>query len=180
MNKRFRYLGVVLALYLMLLSGIARAQWDFFVTPDELVLSAGSSYYTVWGFLQYWGSDPVDIRFVSFSDGLVAVGVNTDDMPFYDWALNDLSDLTLHFEPYEYHYFPLFDIHIGWDAPSALYTPTAVLEFDEIGGASGVALGATWQLEVQGAPVPEPAAVAVLASGVVMLFARRTLRYRKK
>jgi len=172
MNKRFRYLGVVLALYLMLLSGIARAQWDFFVTPDELVLSAGSSYYTVWGFLQYWGSDPIDIRFVSFSDGLIAAGVTTDDMPFYDWALNDLTDLTLHFEPYEYHDFPLFGIDVASDAPSALYTPTAVLEFDEIGGASGVALGATWQLEVQGAPVPEPATVMVFASGLAMLFVR--------
>lgn len=179
MNKRFRYLGVVLALYLTLLSGIARAQWDFFVAPDELVLSAGSSYYTVWGFLQYWGNAPVDVRFVSFNDGLVAVGVNTDDMPFYDWAINDLTDLTLHFEPYEYHDFPLFGIDIGSDAPSALYTPTAVLEFDEIGGASAVALGATWQLEVQGV-VPEPTAAAVLASGVAMLFARRTLRCRKR
>ncbi|GBC96292.1 hypothetical protein HRbin16_02094 [bacterium HR16] len=172
MNKKFRHLGIFLALCLSLLPSLARAQWDFFVTPDELVLPAGTGYYTVWSYLQYWGSDPIDIRFVSFSDGLVAVGVTVDDMPFYDWVFNDLTDLTLHFEPYETHSFPLFSIEVASDAPSALYTPTAVLEFDEIGGASGVALGASWLLEVQGAPVPEPATMVVLASGLAVLFVK--------
>lgn len=175
MSKRSQYWGTVLVLCLSLLPSVARAQWNFWVTPDELTLPAGSSYYTVWGFLQYGGSDPVDIQFVSFNEGLVAVGVTTDNTPFYDWVFNDLNNLTLHFEPFEYHYLPLFGITVASDAPPALYTPIAVLEFDEIGGASGVALGASWQLEV----VPEPASVAVLASGVMVLLARSALRRRK-
>lgn len=174
MNKRFRHLGVFLALCLSLLPSLARAQWDFFVTPDELVLPAGTSSYTVWGLLHYWGNDPMDVRFVSFSDGLVAVGVTTDDTPFYDWVFNELTDLTLHFEPHETHNFPLLNIGVAYDAPSALYTPTAVLEFDEAGGASGVAVGASWLLEVR--PVPEPATMVVLASGLAVLFVKNRMR----
>lgn len=180
MSKRFQHFGILLALCLSLLPGIARAQWEFWVIPDDLVLPAGYGYYSVWGYLQYTGNDPVDVQFVSFSDGLVAVGVTTDDTPFYDWVFNDLTDLTLHFEPYDYHDFPLFSIEVASDAPSALYTPTAVLEFDEVGGASGVALGASWQLEVQGALVPEPATMVMLASGIFVLFAQRALHRRKE
>lgn len=180
MNKHFRRLGILFAICLSLLPGIARAQWEFYTFPDELVLPAGTGYYTVWGSLQYWGSDPIDIQFVSFDDGLVAVGVTTDNTPFYDWVLNDLTDLTLHFDPGSSENFPLFNIEVASDAPSALYTPTAVLEFDEIGGASGVALGATWQLEVQGAPVPEPATATALVSGMAILLARGALRRWRK
>ena len=47
---------------------------------------------------------------------------------------------------------------------------------ERIGGASGVALGASWLLEVQGAPVPEPATMVVLASGLALLSARSRTR----
>lgn len=175
MSKHFRHCGILLALCLSLIPGVAKAQWDFFVIPDELVLPAGSSYSTVWGYLGYGGLEPIDIRFVSFNDGLVAVGVTVDTTPFYDWVFNELTDLTLHLEPYVTYYFPLFNVEVAPDAPVTLYTPTAILEFDEIGGASGVALGASWQLEV----VPEPASVVVLLSGVVVLLGRGVLRLRK-
>jgi hypothetical protein len=179
MNKRLRHVGVALALCLSLLPGIARAQWEFGVFPDDLVLPAGSGYYGILGYLDYYGDDPIDIQFVSFQDGLVAVGVTTDDTLFYDWVFNDLTDRTLRFEPNDRVYFPLFNIEVAPDAPSALYTPTAILEFDEIGGASGIALGWTWSLEVQGAPVPEPSTMAIFVSGWITLFAAKKL-YRRK
>lgn len=175
MSKIIRRVGVTLALFLSLLPSIARAQWDFIIVPDELQLPPGSVLYNIGGYLFYAGSTPIEIQFVSFTDGLVAAGVTTDDTPFYDWIFNELTDRTLSLEPEQYLYFPLFHLTVDADAPLALYTPTAVLEFDEIGGASGVALGASWTLEV----VPEPATVTVLASGVAILLVRGAARRRK-
>lgn len=39
-----------------------------------------------------------------------------------------------------------------------------------------VAMGASWLLEVQGTPVPEPATMVVLASGLAVLFVKNTTR----
>jgi hypothetical protein len=149
------------------------AQYDFSVNPDSLVLSPGESYLGVYGWLVNTGTDPVDIQFTAFNDGLVAVGVTVDTTPFYDWVLR-LDNLTLRLEP-GVEWFPLFNIYVDPDAPAALYEPTAVLEFDEIGGAS-VELGANWQLEVQGAPVPEPGTLFTFGSGVAALLAHRRRR----
>jgi hypothetical protein len=133
-----------------------------------LVLSPGESYLGVYGWLVNNGTDPVDIQFTAFNDGLVAVGVTVDTTPFYDWVFT-LDNLTLRLEP-GVTWFPLFNIYVDPDAPAALYEPTAVLEFDEIGGAS-VELGANWQLEVQGAPVPEPGTLFTFGSGLASLVA---------
>lgn len=172
MMKRLRQMAMLVGVYLCLLSGVAQAQWEFGIWPDNLVLSAPSDYYTVWGSLIYLGQDSMSIRFVSFSDGLVAQGVTIDDSPFYDWVFNDLTDLTLEVQPGVWYPYPLFNIHVDANAPSALYIPTGVLEFDELGGASGVALGATWMLEVQGAPIPEPTTIGTLGVGVALLAMR--------
>jgi len=144
------------------------AEYKFYVNPDSLVLSPGESYLGVHGELVNNGTDPVDIQFTAFNDGLVAVGVTVDTTPFYDWVFT-LDNLTLRLEP-GVEWFPLFNIYVDPDAPAALYEPTAVLEFDEIGGAS-VELGANWQLEVQGAPVPEPGTLFTFGSGLASLVA---------
>jgi hypothetical protein len=149
------------------------AQYNFGVNPDSLVLSPGESYLGVYGWLVNNGTDPVDIQFTAFNDGLVAVGVTVDTTPFYDWVFT-LDNLTLRLEP-GVEWFPLFNIYVDPDAPAALYEPTAVLEFDEIGGAS-VELGANWQLEVQGAPVPEPGTLFTFGSGLAALLVHRRRR----
>jgi len=145
------------------------AQYGFYIWPDNLVLSLGGSYWGVGGWLVNIGTEPVDIQFTAFNDGLVAAGVTVDTRPFYDWVFT-LDDLTLRLEPWTWNYVPLFNIYVDRDAPAALYEPTAVLEFDEIGGAS-VELGANWQLEVQGAPVPEPGTLFTFGSGLASLVA---------
>jgi hypothetical protein len=149
------------------------AQYNFGVNPDSLVLSPGESYLGVYGWLVNNGTEPVDIQFTAFNDGLVAVGVTVDTTPFYDWVFT-LDNLTLRLEP-GVEWFPLFNIYVDPDAPAALYEPTAVLEFDEIGGAS-VELGANWQLEVQGAPVPEPGTLFTFGSGLAALLVHRRRR----
>jgi hypothetical protein len=149
------------------------AQYNFGVNPDSLVLSPGESYLGVYGWLVNNGTDPVDIQFTAFNDGLVAVGVTVDTTPFYDWVFT-LDNLTLRLEP-GVEWFPLFNIYVDPDAPAALYEPTAVLEFDEIGGAS-VELGANWQLEVQGAPVPEPGTLFTFGSSLAALLVHRRRR----
>lgn len=149
------------------------AQYNFGVNPDSLVLSPGESYLGVYGWLVNNGTDRVDIQFTAFNDGLVAVGVTVDTTPFYDWVFT-LDNLTLRLEP-GVEWFPLFNIYVDPDAPAALYEPTAVLEFDEIGGAS-VELGANWQLEVQGAPVPEPGTLFPIGSGLAALLVHRRRR----
>ena len=149
------------------------AQYGFGINPDSLVLSPGESYLGVYGWLVNNGTDPVDIQFTAFNDGLVAVGVTVDTTPFYDWVFT-LDNLTLRLEP-GVEWFPLFNIYVDPDAPAALYEPTAVLEFDEIGGAS-VELGANWQLEVQGAPVPEPGTLFTFGSGLAALLVHRRRR----
>jgi hypothetical protein len=145
------------------------AQYGFGIWPDNLVLSLGGSYRGVYGWLVNIGTEPVDIQFTAFNDGLVAAGVTVDTTPFYHWVFT-LDDLTLRLEPWTLNYVPLFNIYVDPDAPAALYEPTAVLEFDEIGGAS-VELGANWQLEVQGAPVPEPGTLFTFGSGLASLVA---------
>jgi hypothetical protein len=169
MWKRIWLVTIAALALFSLASSRSYAQYKFGVNPDSLVLSPGESYLGVHGWLVNNGTDPVDIQFTAFNDGLVAVGVTVDTRPFYDWVFT-LDDLTLRLEPWTWNYVPLFDIYVDPDAPAALYEPTAILEFDEIGGAS-VELGATWQLEVQGAPVPEPGTLFTFGSGLASLVA---------
>jgi hypothetical protein len=75
------------------------AQYGFGINPESLVLSPGESYMGVYGWLVNIGTDPVDIQFTAFNDGLVAVGVTVDTRPFYDWVVT-LDDLTLRLEPW--------------------------------------------------------------------------------
>jgi hypothetical protein len=168
MWKRIWLVTIAALALFSLASSRCHAQYDFGIRPDNLVLSPGDSYWGVYGWLVNNGTDPVDIQFTAFNDGLVAVGVTVDTTPFYDWVFT-LDNLTLRLEP-GVEWFPLFNIYVDPDAPAALYEPTAVLEFDEIGGAS-VELGANWQLEVQGAPVPEPGTLFTFGSGLASLVA---------
>ncbi len=169
MWKRIWQLTIVALAMFSFASSRCHAQYGFSLYPDSLALSPGDSYWGVYGWLDNTGSQAVDIQFTAFNDGLVAVGVTVDTTPFYDWVFT-LDNFTLHLEPWQGQWIPLFDIHVDPDAPPALYEPTAILEFDEIGGAS-VELGATWQLEVQGSPVPEPGTLFTFGSGLASLAA---------
>ncbi|MCL6475436.1 MAG: PEP-CTERM sorting domain-containing protein [Firmicutes bacterium] len=167
MWKRIWQLAIVALALFSFASSRCHAQYEFSLYPDSLVIHPGGFYEWVYGWLVNTGTDPLDIRFTAFNDGLVAVGVTVDTTPFYDWVFT-LDDLTLRLEPWVHHWIPLFNVYVDPDAPAALYEPIAILEFDEIGGAS-VELGASWELHV----VPEPATVVTMGGGLAMLLFRR-------